>query len=117
GRPLGDFVRFLCWSFWRAWGHVFDDDPIAYEHIYRRERHQCASPTCERRDLTPHHLRFRSQGGGDEDENVGALCTWCHLQGIHTWGAIKAEPPATHMTWKTPVLEVHGREVVWRREV
>ncbi|MFW6066909.1 MAG: hypothetical protein ACOC97_01115 [Myxococcota bacterium] len=116
GRPLGDFVRFLSWSFWRAWGHVFEDDPIEYEHIYRRERHQCASPACERRDLTPHHLRFRRHGGGNEDENVGGLCTWCHLQGIHTWGSIKAEPPATQMIWKTPVLEVHGREVVWRRE-
>ncbi|MFW6031321.1 MAG: hypothetical protein ACOC9T_01910, partial [Myxococcota bacterium] len=43
------------------------------------------------------------------------LCSWCHLQGIHTHGAIKAEPPATHVTWKTPVLEVRGRDVVWRR--
>jgi hypothetical protein len=90
--------------------------PPAYAPIYRRERYECASPTCERRDVTPHHLRFRSHGGGHEPSNVVALCSWCHLQGIHTLGAIRAEPPATRMRWKTPVLEVEGRVVRWRQQ-
>ncbi|MFW6197973.1 MAG: HNH endonuclease [Myxococcota bacterium] len=115
GQPDGTFVAFFCRCFWRAWGHIFDDEPVEYEEIYQRERYQCASPTCERRDMTPHHLVFRSQGGGDEPDNVVGLCSCCHLQLIHTEGSVKAEAPATHMSWKTPVLEVEGREVVWRR--
>ncbi|MFW5876123.1 MAG: HNH endonuclease [Myxococcota bacterium] len=67
------------------------------------------------RDMTPHHLVFRSQGGTDDPSNVVGLCSCCHLQLIHTEGSIKAEPPATHMTWKTPILEVQGRDVAWRR--
>jgi hypothetical protein len=113
GRPYGDFLRFLCVAFWKAWEHTFETD-VAYAHIYSRDEWQCASPTCTRRDVTPHHLKFRSQDGGEEEENVVTLCSWCHLQGIHTWGSIKARGPATEMLWRTPVLEVHGREVVWR---
>jgi hypothetical protein len=112
GRPEGDFVRFLALSFWRAWGRAPDEQ--AYSDIYRRDRYRCASPTCERRDVTPHHLKFRSQGGGEEEENLITLCSWCHLQGIHTWGSIKARGPATRLGWRTPVLEVQGREVSWR---
>jgi hypothetical protein len=64
--------------------------------------------------VTPHHLKFRSQGGGEEDENLVALCAWCHLEGIHTWGSIRARGPATRLGWRTPVLEVRGRDVAWR---
>jgi hypothetical protein len=32
----------------------------------------------------PHHIKFRSQGGGDEKENVKIVCSICHakLHGI-----------------------------------
>jgi hypothetical protein len=113
GRPYGDFFRFLCVAFWKAWEHTFESD-VAYANIYDRDGWQCASPTCTRRDVTPHHLRFRSQGGGEDEENLVALCSWCHLQGIHTWGSIKARGPASELHWRTPVLEVRGREVTWR---
>jgi hypothetical protein len=113
GRPYGDVLRFLGVTFWKAWEHTFEPD-VAYAEVYARDGWVCASPTCTRRDVTPHHLVFRSQGGGDEMENVVSLCSWCHLQGIHTWGAIKATGAATRMRWRTPVLEVCGRRVVWR---
>jgi hypothetical protein len=51
--------------------------------------------------------------GGEDDDNLVALCTWCHLFGIHTWGSIKATGPASELGWRTPVLEVRGREVTW----
>jgi hypothetical protein len=113
GRPCGDFLGFLCVAFYRAWEHTYGSD-VAYAHVYARDGWACASPTCTRRDVTPHHLRFRSQGGGEEDENLVALCSWCHLWGIHSVGAIKTTGPATGMRWQTPVLEVRGREVTWR---
>jgi hypothetical protein len=113
GRPYGDFLRFLGVAFWKAWEHTFDPD-VAYAEVYARDGWLCASPTCTRRDVTPHHLVFRSQGGGDEMENVVSLCSWCHLQGIHAWGATKAAGPAATMGWRTAVLDVRGRRVVWR---
>jgi hypothetical protein len=53
---------------------------------------------CNRRDVTPHHLRFRSHGGDESDENLTSLCTWCHLEGIHG-GHISATPPASNPCW------------------
>ena len=38
---------------------------------------------CELRPgVDPHHLRFRSQGGDDTDENLLWVCRSCH-DGIH----------------------------------
>jgi hypothetical protein len=48
--------------------------------------------------VTPHHLRFRSHGGDDSDENLTSLCTWCHLEGIHN-GHMSAAPPASAIRW------------------
>ena len=72
---------------------------------------RCASPVCDRRDLTPHHLVFRSQGGGDEDANVEALCVACHLEGVHA-GRIAVKGPVAQIRWeigRPAVVEVCGR--------
>lgn len=103
-------VSLLCVSFYGVWAHVLEPK-VAYGHIYARDGFVCQNPLCTRRDLTPHHLRFRSAGGGDEDENVVSLCTWCHLQGIHQ-GRIRAEPPASEIHWelgRPAVMVVKGR--------
>lgn len=107
------WLRFLCLSVWRAWRHLLDSQ-VAYAHIYARDRHRCMSPVCNRQDVTPHHLTFRSAGGGDEDENVASVCTWCHLHGIHG-GRIRATGTADLIHWElgaptSPCLVVHGRE-------
>src|SRR5690606_26801804 len=87
--PRGmSWLRFLCLSVWRAWQHSLGTN-AAYGHIYVRDRFRCTSPVCNRRDVTPHHLRFRSAGGGDDDDNISSVCTWCHLCGIHG-GTIRA---------------------------
>ncbi len=37
----------------------------------------CGKPSLVQ-DLDCHHVRFRSQGGGDEPENLIGLCRPCH---------------------------------------
>jgi hypothetical protein len=91
------FLRFLCRTLIETWRHALGSD-VAYAHIYARDRYRCKSPVCSRHDLTPHHLRFRSAGGDDSDENLGGFCVWCHLQGIHE-GRLIAEPPASAIRW------------------
>jgi hypothetical protein len=113
--PSGvSWVGFLCHSAWRAWRHLLDQE-VAYGGIYVRDRHRCTSPVCTRRDVTPHHLRFRSAGGGDEPDNVAAVCSWCHISGIHG-GRIRALGTAGHVRWELgrgdPCLVVEGRERV-----
>ncbi len=114
-RPGVSWLRFLCLAFWQAWRHVLGA-PVEYGGVYLRDGYRCRSPVCSRRDVTPHHLRFRSQGGGDEPENVAAVCSWCHLFGIHG-GCIRAQGTAECIHWELgpvsrPCVVVHGRERV-----
>jgi hypothetical protein len=90
------FLRFACELFIDTWRPRRAE--VAYAHVYQRDRHRCQSPCCGRRDVTPHHLRFRSHGGDDSDENVTSVCSWCHLEGIHR-GQISATPPASSIRW------------------
>lgn len=103
-------IRLVCAAFAVEWSHVLRND-VAYANIYARDGFECRSPLCTRRDVTPHHLRFRSQGGGDEDDNLVSLCVWCHLFGVHE-GRISARPPASNVRWqlgREPILVVDGR--------
>ncbi|MEO8182501.1 MAG: hypothetical protein ABI895_26995 [Deltaproteobacteria bacterium] len=107
------WLRFLCLSLWQGWQHLLGAS-VAYGGIYLRDGYRCRSPVCSRRDVTPHHLRFRSEGGGDEPANVAAVCSWCHLFGIHG-GCIRAQGTAEHIRWELgptgkPCLIVEGRE-------
>jgi hypothetical protein len=117
-RVPASFLRFLCENFCRIWLPALRHDRLTesgmepeYFGVYRRDRFRCASPVCTRRDVTPHHLVFRSRGGGNEDENVASLCVWCHLHGVHE-GRILAEPPASRIQWRigrSGTLQVDGR--------
>jgi hypothetical protein len=111
-RGRASFVRFLCESFCRIWVPTLRRERVEYFDVYRRDAFRCTSPVCSRRDVTPHHLKFRAHGGGDDDENVASLCVWCHLHGIHE-GRISAEPPASNVRWRIGrkgTLWVEGRE-------
>ena len=111
----GPFLAYLCLTVWQSWLGAVTDKLPAYYEIYLRDRFRCSCPVCSRRDVHPHHLKLRSRGGGDEEENLCSPCTFCHLFGIHE-GRIKAEPPASAIRWTfgtdptRPVLVVEGRD-------
>lgn len=112
--PKGtSFVELLCDVFWDTWNH-YCERKEAYAHIYTRDLFTCSSPVCSRRDVTPHHVKFRSDGGTDDDENVIALCTWCHLEGVHG-GRIRLRGKAGKLHFELGPIKVDGR--VKRREV
>jgi hypothetical protein len=100
-------------SIWYAWRHVLGTS-VAYGHIYIRDRYRCGSPVCKRRDVTPHHLQFRSAGGSDEDENwqrcaPGAICSACMAAAF----VPRAQPSAfTGSAAGCPCLVIDGRERV-----
>jgi hypothetical protein len=110
--PEASFIAFLGLAVWDAWLPAVRGMVGRWLHVYRRDRYRCCSPVCTRRDVTPHHLRFQSHGGGDEDENVVSLCSACHLDGIHQ-GRLRASPPASRIRWligRDPIMVVDGRE-------
>lgn len=96
--PGVSFTALLCELFWDAWRHLATRDH-AYARIYARDRYTCTSPVCSRHDVTPHHVRFRSRGGGDEPDNVTSLCTWCHLEGVHG-GRIRVSGRVGQLHWE-----------------
>jgi hypothetical protein len=111
-RGMG-WVKFLCLTFWKAWSHMLGLN-VARGQVYLRDRCRCSSPVCSRRDVTPHHLQFRSAGGGDEDDNMASLCTWCHLFGVHG-RRIRATGSAGNIRWElgsreAPCVRVEGRQ-------
>jgi hypothetical protein len=109
--PSGlSFFGFLCRALLDAWQHA-RGSTFEYAQLYARDRYRCSSPVCGRRDVTPHHLRFRSAGGDDSLENLASLCVWCHLEGIHG-GRLRASPPASDIDWtigRTGHTRVRGR--------
>ncbi len=49
------------------------------ERVYARDGWRCRNPFCgSSRNLTPHHLKKRSQLGGDVMSNLITLCVVCH---------------------------------------
>ena len=109
----GSFIDFLIRAFWSVWLRR-DPERVAYQDVYERARLRCESPVCSNRDLTPHHLKFRGHGGGDERSNLAGLCVTCHLELLHM-GRMKAAPPAADIHWtlgRDAFLEVRGRQLV-----
>jgi len=98
-RPLPlSFFRFLCLNFIETW--VRELPSVAYADIYARDGLRCTNPVCTNRDCQPHHVKFRSQGGGDEPTNLTTLCTQCHLRGVHQ-GHIVVRGSAPHgLVWR-----------------
>jgi hypothetical protein len=112
-QPGLSWLRFVCLSVWHGWHHVLGTR-VAYRHIFVRDRFRCTSPVCMRRDVTPHHIEFRSAGGSDDATNLTSPCTWCHLHGVHG-GRIRASGTAERIRWelgpkRAPSLIVDGRE-------
>jgi hypothetical protein len=76
------FVRFLCTSVWKSWIHALGRSD-KWERVYRRDRYRCRNPVCSSRNSTCHHIKYRSDQGGDEMSNTITACDFCHLRGEH----------------------------------
>ncbi len=48
-----------------------------------RDRGLCTCPGCSKAADHVHHIKYRSHGGGDEEENLTSLCAAHHLHGVH----------------------------------
>jgi hypothetical protein len=81
GFPMGTFVSFLVASTLDT-ARGMTKLP-AYGDIYLRDRFRCQNPVCTSRNCTPHHIVFRSHGGGEEPSNLVWLCDRCHLSLVH----------------------------------
>ena len=61
-------------------------DSNCYRQLHRQvlERDGWRCQTCgSMQNLQVHHLKFRSQSGGDKEQNLITLCVECHLD-VHS---------------------------------
>jgi hypothetical protein len=67
--------------------------PRHRDPIFERDGWRYTTPACaSRRNLHDHHIRFRSQGGGNSRDTRITVCAWHHVRGIHArrlraWGS------------------------------
>ncbi len=78
--PETSFVWFLCESVERAWRGVHGGR-VAY-------------------DLTPHHIVFRSKGGGEDRSNLVSLCSVCHLELVHGGHLVVSGAAPDQLVWR-----------------
>ena len=55
----------------------------ARREVFGRHNGLCGVPGCSAEAQHEHHIVYRSQGGGNETENLVALCAAHHLRGVH----------------------------------
>ncbi len=97
GFPSGSFVAFLVASTLHT-ARGMTKLP-AYGDIYLRDRFRCQSPVCHSRNCTPHHIVFRSHGGGEEPSNLVSLCDKCHLDLVHESHLVVRGHAPDALTW------------------
>ncbi len=107
------FVAFLAGAVGRAWGGAIERARAGgeYADVYLRDRWRCRSPICGGRNVTPHHVRFRSRGGGEERSNLLSLCDKCHLELVHggTLSVVGDASVGGVLRWEAAGFGVVGR--------
>lgn len=95
-----------------AWADVAQGNTHDTHRVLERDAYQCAAPGCSRRrDLQAHHIRYRSDQGSDDLDNLATLCSFHHQLGehggiLHVHGT--AHPDAGSLFWAMGIDE-HGR--------
>jgi len=102
--PAGSFIAFLV-ATTLATARGMTKLP-AYGDIYLRDRFRCQSPTCHSRNCTPHHIVFRSQGGGEDPSNLVSLCNTCHLDLVHDHHLTVTGHAPNALTWSARAYHI-----------
>jgi hypothetical protein len=81
--PTSTCLVIMCRHFIDTYEEVTRRRNTAANRALERDRGLCTCPGCSKAADNLHHVRFRSQGGEDREENLTALCLAHHLRGVH----------------------------------
>ncbi len=113
GRP-STLLMALCVWYWKTWIHEAREEQTKWHPIHRRDRFRCASPGCDKRLCTLHHVLWRMLGGDDRWTNLLSLCDRCHLENVHELRSLHVSGDAPHgLTFvfgRNPFMVVRGRD-------
>ena len=89
-----DCLQAVAAHFLSVWGALPRGRSTPQRRALRRDGHRCQAPGCSRAAAHAHHLRFRSQGGGDQLWNLTSLCAAHHLHALHLgWLRVQGTAP------------------------
>jgi hypothetical protein len=108
----GECLERIAAHFVETWEPLLRERNTVQKRVVARDRGFCQVPGCSRAAAHAHHVLFRSLGGGDDEENLVALCAAHHLHGVHLgWVRVFGRAP-DRLTWQlgvradAPPLEV-----------
>ncbi len=73
----------VCDHYLRTWKEAAKQRNTIQRRVLDRDQGCCQVPGCSRAAQQVHHVRFRSQLGATEAQNLVSLCAAHHLHGIH----------------------------------
>ena len=79
----GECLVLLAQHFLDTWRPLYPKRKTLHQRVLARDWGRCQFPGCSRPAVHAHHLRFRSQGGEDAEENLVGLCLVHHLRAVH----------------------------------
>jgi hypothetical protein len=98
--PTGRCLAIASAHFFRVWSHMRKRAKTVSQKVRERDEGWCMVPGCSHVATDSHHVLFRSRGGGDEEENLVALCEFHHLRCIHGgWLTVTGRAP-DGLTWR-----------------
>ncbi|MFL5301087.1 MAG: HNH endonuclease, partial [Anaeromyxobacteraceae bacterium] len=96
----GECLDRIATHFIDTWRAALPRPRTAEARAIARDGGVCQVPGCSRGAVHAHHVQYRSRGGGDEAENLTALCAAHHLVGVHR-GYLRVRGEAPHrLTWQ-----------------
>jgi hypothetical protein len=111
--PDGKCLLALARHFLATWEGLVPRRQTPLQRIRERDLVHCRFPGCSRWASQAHHIVKRSQGGGDEPENLVSLCTRHHLRGVHGgWLRVTGRAP-DRLAFELTVAQGQGSTARW----
>ena len=111
GHPVrtGTCLAILAIHFVEHWKGLLKRSATRSQQVRERDLGWCQVPGCSHRATDAHHVLFRSRGGGDELENLAALCGFHHLRCVHGGHLTVTGQAPDGLTWLLHGVPFTGR--------
>jgi hypothetical protein len=111
GHPMrtGSCLAILGHHFLETWKGSLKRSLTRSQQVRGRDLGFCQVPGCSHRATDAHHVLFRSRGGGDEAENLAAVCGFHHLRCIHDGHLAVTGRAPDGLTWRLRGVPFTGR--------
>ena len=106
--PLDEALEVIARHCIETWAPLVNEKLAKVNPVLLRDGGDCTVPGCSRVADDVHHIRFRSQGGDDSEENQTGMCKPHHLRGVHAGNVLCTGSAPGELTWVLGWREVEA---------